>query len=110
MHPNVHTDWFRAARFGLFIHFGLYRLAARHEWVRSYEELSDAAYHRYFERFDPDRFDAADLARTARAAGMKYAVLTTKHHDGFCLWDSKQTDYTAARATGRDRADRPHVL
>jgi alpha-L-fucosidase len=98
----VHNDWFRAARFGLFIHFGLYSLAARHEWVRSYEELSDTAYERYFERFDPDRFDAARLARTAREAGMRYAVLTTKHHDGFCLWDSKLTGYTSSAAIGRD--------
>jgi alpha-L-fucosidase len=98
----MHNDWFRGARFGLFIHFGLYSLAARHEWVQSYEELSEAEYRRYFDHFDPDRFDAAALARTARAAGMRYAVLTTKHHDGFCLWESALTDFTSARACGRD--------
>jgi alpha-L-fucosidase len=95
-------SWFREARFGLFVHFGLYSLAARHEWVRGYEEMSDDAYRRYFQYFDPDRFDAAALARKAAAAGMKYAVLTTKHHDGFCLWDSKAGDYTSAHACGRD--------
>src|SRR4051794_36532348 len=64
--------------------------------------MPDAAYDRYLEQFDPDLFDAAELARTARAAGMRYAVLTAKHHDGFCLFDSALTDYTSARTTGRD--------
>lgn len=96
------TGWMREARFGLFVHFGVYSMAARHEWVRSYEEIEDAAYQRYVDRFDPDLFDAADIARTAREAGMRYAVLTTKHHDGFCLWDSAVGDYTSARVCGRD--------
>lgn len=96
------SAWFPAARFGLFVHFGLYSLAARHEWVRSREAMTDADYDRYLERFDPDLFDAAALARAAREAGMRYAVLTAKHHDGFCLFDSKLTDYTSARVTGRD--------
>jgi alpha-L-fucosidase len=99
---DAHAAWFRAARFGLFVHFGLYSLAARHEWVRGYEEIPDADYRRYFDHFDPDRFDAADLARTARESGMRYAVLTTKHHEGFCLWDSKVSDYTAIHNCGRD--------
>ncbi|MFI6873316.1 alpha-L-fucosidase [Streptomyces sp. NPDC050400] len=94
--------WFEAARFGLFVHFGLYSLAARHEWVRSREAMSQQEYDRYLHRFDPDLFDARQLARTARESGMRYAVLTTKHHDGFCLFDSALTDYTSVRATGRD--------
>ncbi|WP_234343104.1 alpha-L-fucosidase [Streptomyces fulvoviolaceus] len=96
------TGWMREARFGLFVHFGVYSMAARHEWVRSYEELDDATYQRYVDHFDPDLFDAAAIARTAREAGMRYAVLTTKHHDGFCLWDSALTDYSSARVCGRD--------
>lgn len=100
--PTPSIDWFRAARFGLFVHFGLYSLAARHEWVRSREAMSQQAYDRYLDHFDPDLFDARELARAARAAGMRYAVLTAKHHDGFCLFDSSLTDYTSARATGRD--------
>ncbi|MGW3353529.1 alpha-L-fucosidase [Nonomuraea rubra] len=96
------AEWFQAARFGLFVHFGLYSLAARHEWVRSREAMSDAAYDRYLERFDPDLFDAPALARAAREAGMRYAVLTAKHHDGFCLFDSALTGYTSVRAAGRD--------
>ncbi|MFE4336964.1 alpha-L-fucosidase [Streptomyces sp. NPDC056831] len=100
--PTASGRWFETARFGLFVHFGLYSLAARHEWVRSREAMSQAAYDRYLERFDPDLFDARELARAAREAGMRYAVLTAKHHDGFCLFDSSLTDYTSVRAAGRD--------
>lgn len=88
-------DWWKEARFGLFIHWGLYALPARHEWVRRYERLTEAEYRKYFELFDPDLFNPRDWARLARNAGMKYAVITTKHHDGFCLWDSRVTDYKA---------------
>lgn len=95
--------WWTEARFGMFIHWGLYALPARHEWVRSRERLSDEAYDRYFARFDPDLYDPREWARTARRTGMKYVVVTTKHHDGFCLWDSKLTDYKAPRTPcGRD--------
>ncbi|WP_326673930.1 alpha-L-fucosidase [Streptomyces sp. NBC_01257] len=96
------TAWFEAARFGLFVHFGLYSMAARHEWVRSREAMSQEAYDRYLDRFDPDLFDARQLARAAKESGMRYAVLTAKHHDGFCLFGSALTDYTSVRATGRD--------
>nr|BFD87729.1 alpha-L-fucosidase [Streptomyces sp. Xyl84] len=100
--PTASTGWFETARFGLFVHFGLYSLAARHEWVRSREAMPQEAYDRYLERFDPDLFDAGELARAAKAAGMRYAVLTAKHHDGFCLYDSALTSYTSQRAAGRD--------
>ncbi|MER6577703.1 alpha-L-fucosidase [Nonomuraea sp. NPDC001023] len=100
--PAGPTEWFEEARFGMFVHFGLYSLAARHEWVRSREKMPDEDYDRYLEQFDPDLFDAAELARNARAAGMRYAVLTAKHHDGFCLFDSELTGYTSVRAAGRD--------
>ncbi|BCJ34328.1 alpha-L-fucosidase [Actinocatenispora thailandica] len=102
MPDGARGAWFDAARFGLFVHFGLYSLAARHEWVRSRERMTQADYDRYLDRFDPDRFDAAALARAAKDAGMRYAVLTAKHHDGFCLYDSASTDYTSMRAAGRD--------
>jgi alpha-L-fucosidase len=87
------SSWFIDARFGLFIHWGLYSLPARHEWVKSREKLSDAHYQRYFEHFDPVLYDPVEWARTAWEAGMRYVVLTTKHHEGFCLWDSEFTDY-----------------
>lgn len=97
------SAWFRDARFGMFIHWGLYALPARHEWVKSFEKTPEARYQRYFEHFDPDLYDPTDWARRARAAGMRYAVLTTKHHDGFCLFDSAFTDYKATKTpAGRD--------
>ena len=90
-------------RLGLFLHFGLYALAARHEWVQNRERLHPDAYARYFEHFDPDLFDATDWARQCRRAGMRYAVLTTKHHEGFCLWDSEHTDFKITNTPfGRD--------
>ncbi len=89
------TEWFVHDRFGMFIHWGLYALAARHEWVKNREELSDAAYQKYFDHFYPDLYDPHQWAQAARDAGMKYVVVTTKHHEGFCLWDSRLTDYKA---------------
>ena len=95
--------WFTDARFGMFIHFGAYSLAARHEWVKNYENVSDDEYARYVENFDPDMFDAKEWVQAAKDAGMKYIVLTTKHHDGFCLFDSKLTDYKVTNTPfGRD--------
>ncbi|MDR2534197.1 MAG: alpha-L-fucosidase [Tannerellaceae bacterium] len=85
--------WWTHDRFGMFIHWGIYAMPARHEWVKRYERISDDDYQKYFERFDPDLYDPKAWAAKARAAGMKYVVVTTKYHDGFCLWDSKATDY-----------------
>ena len=87
------TSWFMQDRFGMFIHFGLYSVAGRHEWMKFEECTTDEVYDKYLERFDPDLFDPKEWARAAKAAGMKYAVLTTKHHEGFCLFDSQYTDY-----------------
>ena len=87
-------SWWTHDRFGLFVHFGLYAIPARGEWVKSREKIPDDVYDRkYLDRFNPDLFDAKDWARRAKAAGMRYAVLTTKHHDGFALWDTKVSDY-----------------
>ena len=97
------TSWFVKDRFGLFIHWGTYALAARHEWVKSHEQMSDEDYQKYFRHFDPDLYDPKLWAQAAAGAGMKYFVITTKHHEGFCLWDSKLTDYKATNApAGRD--------
>ncbi|MDR3236454.1 MAG: alpha-L-fucosidase [Prevotellaceae bacterium] len=95
--------WWTHDRFGMFIHWGLYALPARHEWIRHNERISNEAYEKYFEQFNPDLYNPTEWAKKAKAAGMKYAVLTTKHHEGFCLFDSKYTDYKATRtAAGRD--------
>ncbi|RUM08884.1 alpha-L-fucosidase [Rhizobium chutanense] len=91
--PEEKKAWFVHDRFGMFVHWGLYALPARHEWVKSREELSDADYQKYFDHFDPDLYDPREWAKRAKAAGMKYVVLTTKHHEGFCLWDTKATDF-----------------
>lgn len=97
------TQWFREARFGMFIHWGLYAIPARGEWVRSHEELSIQDYEPYFCDFDPVDYNPREWVRLAKAAGMKYAVLTAKHHDGFCLFDSAYTDYKCTNTkAGRD--------
>jgi len=97
------TSWFVQDRFGLFIHWGLYALPARHEWVKHVEQIPDEVYDRYFKHFDPDLYDPEVWAKAAADAGMKYFVVTTKHHDGFCLWDSALSDYTAPHSpAGRD--------
>lgn len=94
-------EWWRDARFGLFIHWGLYSVPARHEWVKSREMISDKDYNKYFDAFNPDLYDPVQWAKQAKAAGMKYIVITTKHHEGFCLWDSKVTDYRATNTPAR---------
>ena len=97
------SSWFMHDRFGMFLHFGLYSMPARHEWVRRYEFVPDEKYHLYFKHFNPDLFDARAWAKQAKAAGMKYAVLTAKHHEGFCLFDSQYTDFKVTNtAIGRD--------
>ncbi|WP_329114576.1 alpha-L-fucosidase [Streptomyces sp. NBC_01465] len=103
MSARSDTTWFTHDRFGLFVHWGLYALPARHEWVKNRERLTDEQYQVYFDHFDPDRYDPVQWARTAKATGMRYVVLTTKHHDGFCLWDSALTDYKVTNTPyGRD--------
>jgi len=97
------TRWFVHDRFGMFIHWGLYALAARHEWVKHNERISNENYQNYFDLFNPDLYNPREWARMAREAGMKYFVITTKHHEGFCLWNSKHTDYKAPKTPyGKD--------
>ena len=103
------TSWFIHDRFGMFIHWGLYALPARHEWVKSRERIDDDRYQRYFERFNPDLYDPGAWAGAARDAGMKYVVLTAKHHEGFCLWDTQQTDYKAPNTPYGKDVLRPFV-
>ncbi|NMA43606.1 MAG: alpha-L-fucosidase [Oligosphaeraceae bacterium] len=96
-------DWYVHDRFGMFIHWGIYSLPARHEWVQRYEYIPCEEYLKYFEHFNPVDFNPNEWARLAVEAGMKYLVITTKHHDGFCLWDSQYTDYKVTNTPfGRD--------
>jgi len=100
---EARMKWWTEARFGMFIHWGLYALPARHEWVKNREKITDEAYRKYFDHFQPDLYQPAEWARAAKNAGMKYFVVTAKHHEGFCLWDSKATDYKAPKTpAGRD--------
>ena len=95
--------WWVNDRFGMFIHWGLYSLPARHEWVRNKEQISNEDYQKYFDNFNPDLYNPREWAKTAKAAGMKYAVITTKHHEGFTLFDSKFTNYKSTKtAYGKD--------
>ena len=97
------TAWFTHDRFGMFIHWGLYAMPGRHEWVKTNEKIPEEHYDLYFKYFDPDMYDPKEWARQAKAAGMKYVVMTTKHHEGFCMFDSKYTDYKCTNTkAGRD--------
>jgi alpha-L-fucosidase len=97
------SSWFVHDRFGMFIHWGLYSLPARHEWVKNREKITDEDYRKYFDHFNPDLYDPKAWARAAKDAGMRYFAITTKHHEGFCLWDTKETDYKATNTPyGKD--------
>ncbi|NDP19559.1 MAG: alpha-L-fucosidase [Paludibacter sp.] len=97
------TKWFRDARFGMFIHWGVYAIPARGEWVQTNEHISAENYQKYVDAFNPTEYNPREWARAAKKAGMKYAIMTAKHHDGFCMFDSKYTDYKSVNSpAGRD--------
>ncbi len=89
--------WWREARFGMFIHYGLYAHYGRNEWVQALENIPIAEYEKTAEAFAPRPGCPRQWAHLAAEAGMKYMVLTTKHHEGFCLWDTQMTDYNAVQ-------------
>lgn len=93
--------WFHQARFGMFIHWGLYSLLERGEWVMFQERIRPSAYAKLADRFRPTKFDADAWAGLAAEAGMKYMVLTTRHHDGFCLFDSAHSAFTSTKSAAR---------
>jgi alpha-L-fucosidase len=104
--PSEKVDrmqWWSEARFGMFIHWGLYALPARHEWVMSKEQISKKDYENYVEYFNPDLYNPREWAKLAKNAGMKYVVFTAKHHDGFSMYDSKYSDFKVTNSPiGRD--------
>lgn len=105
----ANTKWFEDARFGMFIHWGLYAVHAKGEWHSSIAKVPPERYSQYFETFNPIDYDPKAWARMAKNAGMKYAVLTTKHHEGFCLFDSAYTDYKATNTPAKRDLVREYV-
>lgn len=90
-------EWFRRARFGMFIHWGLYSQLGRHEWVMNRERIPVTEYEKLADSFKPGPWPARTWAKLAKAAGQRYMVMTTKHHEGFCLFNSELTDYNAVK-------------
>jgi alpha-L-fucosidase len=93
--------WFHEARFGMFIHFGLYSMLQRGEWTMFHERIRPADYARLARQFEPGHFDANAWADLAHEAGMKYMVLTARHGDGFCLFDSQVSDFTSVKTAAK---------
>ncbi len=96
---DARMQWWREARFGMFIHWGIYAVPAQGEWYMTTGHVPKAEYEKYAQQFDPVKFDAATWVRIAKEAGMKYLVITSKHHDGFCMFNTKATDYNVVDAT-----------
>lgn len=98
---DARMKWWREARFGMFIHWGLYAIPAGEwkgqtnhaEWIRETAQIPLSEYRKFLDQFNPVRFDARQWARLAKEAGMKYVVITSKHHDGFALFDSAVSDF-----------------
>ncbi len=108
-HFYSRTQWWREAKFGMFIHWGLYAVPADAtdlngkktiaEWYLSNKQMQVRDYEKFAAQFNPVKFDAEKWVKAAKDAGMKYIVITSKHHDGFCMFDSHLTDYCITKAT-----------
>ncbi|MHC4675504.1 MAG: alpha-L-fucosidase [Planctomycetota bacterium] len=100
---NKKETWFKKARFGVFIHWGLYSIPAVGEWTLLNQHIPFEEYRKLADRFNPQPFTPGSWAKLARKAGAQYMVFTTRHHDGFSLFDSKVSEFTSAKtAAGRD--------
>lgn len=102
MNYDKKLDWFVKARFGLFVHYGLYSMLGHGEWAMNRERIAPEEYRQLANDFRPDKFDADEICDLALEAGMKYVNLTTMHHDGFRLYDTALTDFNSMQACGRD--------
>ena len=103
MAANDRLAWWREARFGMFIHWGVYAIPGRGEWILYQEHIPFEEYAKLADAFRPAAYDPHNWVRLAQEAGMKYMVLTTRHHDGYCLFESQVSDFTSAKtAAGRD--------
>jgi alpha-L-fucosidase len=94
-------EWFNQARFGMFIHWGVYSILARGEWVRYNERIPSSEYEKLAWKFNPKNYQPQEWVNLAHEAGMKYMVLTTRHHDGFSLFDSEASDFTAPKTAAK---------
>ena len=92
-------EWFQDAKFGLFIHWGVYSVLGRGEWVMNQEKISIAEYEKLAPKFNPVKFDAAQWVSMAKAAGQRYITITSKHHDGFAMFGTKQNKWNIVDAT-----------
>jgi alpha-L-fucosidase len=92
-------EWFENARFGMFIHWGVYSVPARGEWVMEHEHIPVAQYEKFAPQFDPTHFDPRAIVSLAKSAGMKYITITSKHHDGFAMWGTRQSRWNIVDAT-----------
>ena len=101
MPTSAALSWWHDARFGMFIHWGLYALLARHEWTMYQESIPPEEYGGLAERFDPQHYNPEEWVALAQDAGMRYMILTSRHHEGFSLWDSKVSDFTAPKTAAR---------
>ena len=85
-------EWFQDAKFGLFIHWGVYSVLGDGEWILNNRKIPIKDYEKLPDAFNPTQFNAADWVSMVKSAGMKYITITSKHHDGFAMWDSKVSD------------------
>jgi alpha-L-fucosidase len=92
-------EWFQDAKFGMFIHWGVYSVPARGEWVMEHEHIPAREYEKFAPQFNPTDFNAREIVALAKRAGMKYITITSKHHDGFAMWATKQTAWNIVDAT-----------
>jgi alpha-L-fucosidase len=99
---DMKIEKFLEDRFGMFIHWGAYATNGRSEWQKSYDRLSNEGYQKYIDAFNPKKDCIREWARLAKKSGIKYVVMTTKHHDGFCLFKSEYTDYSTYNTINRD--------
>ncbi len=88
-----HITWFRDAKFGLFVHWGVYSLLSKGEWVMHRDKMTIADYEKLYPQFNPTEYDADEWVAMVKDAGMKYITITSKHHDGFCMYDTRLSDY-----------------
>ena len=102
-------QWFREARYGLFLHYGLYSLLGRHEWVQLREKIPVAEYAKLMNDFTAANFDAERIAKFAVDCEMKYINITTRHHDSFCLFETNETDFHSVASLASQRVTRRNL-